>query len=205
MRLNFGRATDFEFRYRFWLIAAAYWFSFALYAVDPRNVASVFVHTNLGFHLVFAAATFIVLLAAVLRSWASAYLNSNVVHDLNLHSDRLVADGPYRFTRNPLYVGSILFSLGIATMASRLGFLVITSAMFVFVYRLIAREESQLLREQRESFVTYCAAVPRFWPALRPRVPSSGKKPNWANGIAGELVFSCFAIAMGSMAITLNP
>lgn len=40
--------------------------------------------------------------AAEIRTWATAYLGSEIVFDLNLHTNRLVADGPYRYVGNPL-------------------------------------------------------------------------------------------------------
>ena len=62
-----------------------------------------------------------VTLAGLLRTWAAAYLHSDVVHDLKLHSEKLVADGPYRFMRNPLYLGSLMLTIGIGCSPAGLG------------------------------------------------------------------------------------
>jgi protein-S-isoprenylcysteine O-methyltransferase Ste14 len=56
---------------------------------------------------------------ALVRSWAEAYLHSSVVHDSELHTERLMADGPYRYVRNPLHLGLILLAAWMRTMASR--------------------------------------------------------------------------------------
>jgi len=40
------------------------------------------------------------------------YLHSSVVNDRQLHPERLVANGPYRWVRNPLYLGNILLAFG---------------------------------------------------------------------------------------------
>jgi protein-S-isoprenylcysteine O-methyltransferase Ste14 len=57
--------------------------------------------------------------AATLRTWASAYLRTEVVHDTNQHSEALVADGSFRFTRNPRYLANIPMAVGIGLLASR--------------------------------------------------------------------------------------
>ena len=38
------KATEFEFRYRFWLIGAIFWFGFLLYKMDPLNMAQYLVN-----------------------------------------------------------------------------------------------------------------------------------------------------------------
>ena len=40
-------------------------------------------------------------------------MSSSVVHDPRVHDSRLVADGPYRYLRNPLYLGDVLVAFGI--------------------------------------------------------------------------------------------
>lgn len=51
---------------------------------------------------VLVGAAMLVGAAAEIRTWATAYLGSEIVFDLNLHTNRLVADGPYRYVGNPL-------------------------------------------------------------------------------------------------------
>lgn len=76
-----------------------------------------------------------------MRTWGAAYLRSEVVHDSNLRNETLVADGPFRYVRNPLYFGNVLLAAGMGLFASRLGWLILALGMVVFVYRLIGREE----------------------------------------------------------------
>jgi hypothetical protein len=52
----------------------------------------------------------------------AAYLRTEIVHDTAQHSEALVADGPFRYTRNPLYLASLLMAAGIGVLASRSGF-----------------------------------------------------------------------------------
>ena len=60
-----------------------------------------------------------VVLAALVRTWASAYLHSSVVYAAEVKTASLVADGPYRQVRNPLYFGNVLMVIGIGSMMSR--------------------------------------------------------------------------------------
>ena len=167
------QATDFEFRNRFWFIASIFGVTFALYRVDPTNIAMALTLRVLRWanpgasvtidapnfdstaRLCFAFGTMLLVLAALIRSWATAYLKSGVVHDSAIHSELLVADGPYRHVRNPLYLGNILQALGIGLMASRLGFVFLTVVNTIFMLRLILHEESGLLQSQGESYRRY--------------------------------------------------
>jgi len=54
-------------------------------------------------------------LGAFLRTWASAYLGSDIVKDGSMHAG-IVAAGPFRRTRNPLYLGTFLHALGLALL-----------------------------------------------------------------------------------------
>ncbi len=211
------RATEIEFRARFWFIGGIFWAGFASYSIDPKNAAIAFAKVILGrtfipdspaavpkLRLFFAFGALLALLAALLRTWAAAYLHSVVVHDHALHSEKLVADGPFRWTRNPLYLGGVLLAAGVGFLASRLGWFIMTFGLLLFYYRLIFREEAALTASQGESFRAYCAAVPRFFPALRPRVPASGAKPRWGQAFAGEAFIWGFALSVVAFAITLS-
>ena len=215
--MSLTRASQFEFRYRFWLIAIFFTISFALYQFDHENAGaallrSVFgatpdLRTAHGRHLlqmVFAMATVVIMLGGLLRTWASAYLRSDVVHDMNLHSEGLVADGPYRYTRNPLYLGSLISIMSFALLASRLGWFVMVGLILWFEYRLIAREEAELLESQGDRFREYCDAVPRFWPAMRPHIAAGNAQPRWRQALVGESLGWCLAAAIGAYAITLD-
>lgn len=70
------------------------------------------------------------------------------MRDSEVHTDKLLADGPYRYVRNPLYLGNILMSAGIGLMASRIGFVVLSLGMTLFVIRLLLPEEAELSRAQ---------------------------------------------------------
>ncbi len=129
-------------------------------------------------------------------------MRSDVVHDPRVHDSRLVADGPYRYVRNPLYLGTILMAFGIAFAASRSGFVVLMLAITFFQYRLTLREERALEATQGEDYRRYLEAVPRLIPSLRPRVAAGEMRPRWGQAIGGELFMWCFALAYVLFAAT---
>jgi protein-S-isoprenylcysteine O-methyltransferase Ste14 len=210
------RATKFEFEQRFWIIGAIIWLGFFLYRVDHVNFAVGLLRlaapsidpdsargTNLA-QLIFGAGATLVFLSASIRTWATAYLKTEVVHDMAQHSEGLVADGPYRYVRNPLYLANLPLAAGIGTMASRAGWLFMVLGMWIFMYRLIFREEDGLLCTQGESYRAYSKAVPRFWPALAPRVASGGGEARWGQAFAGEMFIWLMGAAVLCFAITLS-
>jgi len=210
------RATKFEFEYRFWIISGIYFFGFAVSGIDHtpfsvalRNlIAPSIVHGSpeaaMFSRMVIVAGALLVFLSAALRTWAAAYLRTDVVHDTVQHSEALVADGPFRYVRNPLYLANLPMAMGIGVLASHLGFIFLVLANWIFVYRLIFREEDTLRQSQGESYRAYCQTVPRFWPSLRPRVPSGNRSPQWGQAFAGETFVWIFGLAELSIAITLN-
>jgi protein-S-isoprenylcysteine O-methyltransferase Ste14 len=200
------QGTEFEFRNRFWVIAALFFTGFACSFLDHQNAASALAGGNAtGVHLVLGAGALLAVLAAAVRTWASAYLHTEVVKDHALHADRLVADGPYRHLRNPLYLGTLLLAVCFGLMASRLGFVVIVGGMLIFVLRLIGREEAALAHTQGSAFDDYRARVPRLWPALFPRVPASGARPQGRAAVGGEGAMWAFAIGAAAFAATFEP
>jgi protein-S-isoprenylcysteine O-methyltransferase Ste14 len=144
------------------------------------------------------------LLAALVRTWAAAYLRSDIVHDWNLHGEGLVADGPFRHVRNPLYLGGVLLAIGFGMAASRVGFVVMVAGLTLFYFRLILREESLLTQTQGASYARYLEAVPRLIPCITPRVASGGLAPRWGQAFLGETFMWFFSLALVIFAATLN-
>jgi protein-S-isoprenylcysteine O-methyltransferase Ste14 len=160
----------------------------------------------LKLHVMFGMAALLVAASAMMRTWATAYLQSDVVQDPKFRTEAFVADGPYRHVRNPLYFSNVLMTFSMALLASRIGWLLIAAGMVVFQYRLIGREELELSRRQGESYQAYCRSVPRLWPSIRPSVPAGDLKPHWKQAwLAEAFFFWGFAAAMICFAVTFNP
>src|SRR5271157_2993645 len=207
-------ASEFEFRQRFWIIGAIFCLAFFTYNLDHQHAGTAVTEwitriggtaaTRTDYRLMFAVAALFAIAAALVRTWGTAYLNSEVMIAMRVQTSRLVADGPYRYVRNPLYFGNILLAVGFGLMASRIGFFILVVGMIVFCYRLILREEAGIAASQGDSYRAYCAAVPRLWPAQRPRLPQAGGAPNWADGLMGEAFVWVMAAAEVAFVITLN-
>lgn len=211
--MNLFRATKFEFKYRFWLTFILFFAGFGLVffyrqsagvylagIISPRSSPGY----RLTVQLIFGAGALIVLAGGLLRAWGTAYLGAAVVRDFRVHTEALTADGPFRFVRNPLYLGMVLMGVGLGLVAPLPGWILIVVGMSFFTLRLLGREEWQLAADLGESYEDYRRAVPRLVPSLWPRVPASGVSPKWGQAILAELMYWICAAAMLALAVTLN-
>ncbi len=204
------RATNFEFRYRFFVLAVVFFLGFGVrfdrfQMIAAESLANVSGRpTQLRTQCFIGLGALIIGLAAAIRTWATAYLNGEVVHDMALHSDRVVADGPYRYVRNPLYLGTILLTVGIGLLAPVPNWILMVAAGTLFNYRLILREEDALTASQSEDYLRFKRAVPRLIPSLTPRLPASGRAPAWSQAWRAESFFWAFAIGQLFFAFTLS-
>jgi protein-S-isoprenylcysteine O-methyltransferase Ste14 len=78
-------------------------------------------------------------------------------------STRIVAHGPYRFSRNPMYLGLALWTLGIAFLVDCVWMLLAVLVGLVLIDRLvITREERYLERKFGEEYLSYKRRVRRW-------------------------------------------
>jgi protein-S-isoprenylcysteine O-methyltransferase Ste14 len=106
----------------------------------------------------------IVFVLLLLVAWAITTITragSNV--PTNLPSTTIVEAGPYRFTRNPIYLGMVLGLIGLAIAFNSL-WLLMTLAPFALVirYGVITREEAYLERKFGDVYRRYRARVRRW-------------------------------------------
>ena len=81
---------------------------------------------------------------------------------------QLVVRGPYRYVRNPMYMGAVLILLGEAALLESVA-LLIYSAVFLAVTHcfVVLYEEPTLRRQFGESYDAYRRRVHRWWPRVR--------------------------------------
>ncbi len=103
----------------------------------------------------------------LLRSYASGHVTKNVA---------LTTTGPYSYTRNPLYFGSILIAFGFAAAARSLWIALVFLALFLIIYWPVIVDEEEYLRGQFPDYDAYAARVPRLIPRIgRPLPGGQGK------------------------------
>ena len=80
-----------------------------------------------------------------------------------LPTTAVVATGPFRFSRNPLYVALTLIYVGLALLANALWVLVlIVPVLLVMHYGVVRREESYLDTKFGEAYRSYRSRVRRY-------------------------------------------
>jgi protein-S-isoprenylcysteine O-methyltransferase Ste14 len=78
----------------------------------------------------------------------------------------LTTTGPYAYTRNPLYLGSILIAVGFVLAARNWWIALGALLMFGIIYVPVIRDEETYLRSTFPGYREYAASVPRFFPRL---------------------------------------
>ncbi len=192
-------ATPFEFRFRYVIQVALIIFAFVVpwnhISRDTWSWLMIYLpaHSTLRIDtvsvLALEAGIFFALAAAALRTWGTAYIGASIVQDQTLHGSHVVATGPYRYIRNPLYVGTFLHLFALALLMHPTGalFVLITSALFQL--RLVIDEETFLASVLRQPYLDYKARVPRLIPALKPQIPASNAKGSWGLAALSEIYF----------------
>jgi protein-S-isoprenylcysteine O-methyltransferase Ste14 len=109
--------------------------------------------------------TTLVIPGLLIRALASGQLKKN---------EHLATEGPYAYTRNPLYLGSLILAIGFA-VASRSWWIVGgIIVLFFAVYLPVIRAEETFLRQRFPQFEDYARQVPRFFPRLRTSAKNTG-------------------------------
>jgi protein-S-isoprenylcysteine O-methyltransferase Ste14 len=85
---------------------------------------------------------------------------------LNVPPERIVAVGPYRFVRNPMYLGHLIFMLGLALTFWSVFALILFAARAVWFHLRVRDDEARLRRMFGAEYEAYCARVKRWIPGL---------------------------------------
>src|SRR5579884_2911625 len=114
-------------------------FAFAIFFLWLAHPAALF----LGWSLL------LVLPGVLLRAYASGYVKKN---------RELTTTGPYAYTRNPLYLGSMLIAFGFALAARSIWIAIALAVLFAIIYIPVIRSEEEYLRSVFPDFNPYAAA-----------------------------------------------
>jgi len=123
------------------------------------GIAFVFLsHPTLAF---LAAGAVVAFLGLSLRAYAAGCLEK---------SRELTTSGPYRYTRNPLYLGSFFMGLGFAVAAASWVLGLIFVCFFILIYvPVMRREENFLRRKFGEAYEQYARSASLFFPTFTAR------------------------------------
>ena len=109
----------------------------------------------------------------LIRALASGHVRKN---------EALATSGPYSYTRNPLYLGSLLIGVGFAVAARSWWVGVALVVMFFAIYLPVIRDEEAFLRRTFPEFEEYARQVPRMFPGITRR----------GDGGSGEFSFALY-------------
>jgi protein-S-isoprenylcysteine O-methyltransferase Ste14 len=206
------KATQFEFRYRLWIgffiYFMGFWAPWLRFGKNAGGVSTAWLQLSgeLGRVLPLETASLVVTILAVLllvagaalRVLGTAYLGASIVTSGAMHANTVLAAGPFRHLRNPLYLGSFLAALAVAVLMPPSGAIFFVLASAVQIVRLILGEEAYLTAQQGAPYLEYKARVPRLLPSLAPRVAASTVAPQWRIAIVSETYYiglaACFAV-----------
>jgi protein-S-isoprenylcysteine O-methyltransferase Ste14 len=201
------RASAFEFRFRmiiqivivflgFW----APWLNLAwLGPVDfGRRISTLewlalelsrtgFVRFTYATPIVIVVGALAAALGALFRVWGSAYLGYSTVHHAEMQAGTVMAAGPYRYVRNPLYIGGWFMMAAISFLMPPTGALFVMVLVTLFYLRLILGEEAFLAVQLGEPYHEYLRAVPRLVPLLHAVLPHASAQPNWLVAFLTEI------------------
>ena len=107
----------------------------------------------------------IAVLGLALRAWAAGCLAKD---------RELATGGPYAYTRNPLYMGTLLVAAGLVAASRSILLGALFAAVFTLVYMPVIQNEEQHLRRLFPEYAGYAARVPALWP----RPAAAGKSSN---------------------------
>jgi len=100
-----------------------------------------------------------------IRALASGHVKKN---------EELTTTGPYAYTRNPLYLGSLVLTVGFAISAQSWWIGAGLVVIFLAIYLPVIHGEEVFLKEHFPEFAEYAQRVPRLMPGIRSLSSSAG-------------------------------
>lgn len=149
------------------------------------------------------AGSLIAALGVVLRVWGTACLGPGTVNNQEMQAG-LTVGGPYRYVRNPLYLGTWLTMSALSFLMPPTGALVAVPLIALFLLRIILAEEAFLAGRLGEPYRQYLESVPRLFPRLRSNAPKAGGRPQWPLAVMSELNPISIFIALAVLSWTYD-
>jgi len=128
----------------------------------------------------------------LIRVWAAGHLRKH---------QELTVSGPYRWTRNPLYLGSLIMGSGLCLASGIFWLPLVFIPLFILIYLPVMRkEEKELSSSSGSAYLEYRNLVPLFLPGIPSRMPAkhTGFSRDWFirnreyNAVAGFLIISVY-------------
>jgi protein-S-isoprenylcysteine O-methyltransferase Ste14 len=108
-------------------------------------------------------ATFAVLGAALVGRSVFVFRRAGTTETIGEPTTTIVETGPYRFTRNPIYIGLTLLYFGLAVMLTSGWMLLLLIPVLMVMQRgVVEREEAYLTQKFGDVYRRYQARVPRW-------------------------------------------
>jgi protein-S-isoprenylcysteine O-methyltransferase Ste14 len=85
---------------------------------------------------------------------------------MDMPPERLVTTGPYGHTRNPIYLGHIIFLIGMALFLNSIFAALLTVVVIIHFHSRVKDDEKQLGHRFGGAYASYIAAVKRWIPGL---------------------------------------
>jgi protein-S-isoprenylcysteine O-methyltransferase Ste14 len=197
------RATALEFRLRMLILVAIAAIGVWAPWVGPwdlgRRISSIewlalqisrtgWVSFSVATPIVIVFGALLAAVGMVLRVWGAAYLGYSTVHHADMQAGAVMAAGPYRYVRNPLYLGGWFMFAAISLLVTPSGALFIMVFAIFFQFRLILGEEAFLDGQLGEPYREYLRAVPRLIPRLHPSLSPAAAQPHWLTAVLTEIM-----------------
>jgi len=136
-------------------------------------------------------------LGLLIRAWASGHIKKE---------KELAMTGPYRYTRNPLYLGNFILGVSVAVGTNSWWCVLIFAVYFLVFYPPVIKEERERMKRLFPAkYDEYKKHVPLFFPKLKPLFSASPIKFSWSlykknreyRALLGSFIF--WAILVGKM------
>lgn len=124
-----------------------------------------------------------------LRTWAAGHLAKN---------ETLAIGGPFAYTRNPLYLGTLIVALGFSAAAESALLIALFGAAFLLIYFPVIEQEEQHLLKLFPGYSAYADRVPLLLPAFKSHTGcnkcrfSLWKRNQEYKAVGGFLIVSAF-------------